>query len=49
MSNTEDAIRIVTEYDSGLLEWREAFLQLRDAGVADHVIREAIGNEPEEI
>ena len=46
MSNIEDAIEIVSDYESGFISWEEAYRLLLDVGVADHVIREALGNEP---
>lgn len=47
MGDLEDTIQVVSDFDAGLLEWREAYLKLRDMGTADHVIKEAIGDEPE--
>lgn len=49
MANLEDMIQIVDSYERDNLSWVEAAAELRRIGVSDHMIKEALGNEPEEI
>lgn len=47
MSDTDKAIQIISDYESGYLSWEETYQRLLDTGTPEYVIREAIGNEPE--
>jgi hypothetical protein len=49
MPDIYDMVQIVVNYDCGKLSWQEAYLKLTQIGTPDHIIMEAIGNEPEEI
>lgn len=49
MSDMERIIETTECYHNGHIEWAQAYEVLRQLGVADHVIKEAIGDEPEEI
>lgn len=49
MSDMERAIKVVADWESGNLEWADAFRMLQDCGVIDLNIREVLGSEPEEI
>ena len=49
MGNIDRIIETAECYNNGHIEWQQAYEILSQLGVADYVIREAIGDEPEEI
>lgn len=48
MPDTDKAVRIVADYESGFLSWEETYRRLLDIGTPEYVIRETIGKDPEE-
>jgi|AMWB02.1.fsa_nt_gi hypothetical protein len=49
MPDLDRVIETTECYRNGHIEWAQAYTILQQLGVADYIIREALGDEPEEI
>lgn len=49
MADTNEMVKVLNKYEHGNLTWDEAFKELLSLGVMEYIIREGLGDEPEEV